>query len=99
MVRKMSADTATRPAPVDDLLFAGQILEAMTAFRAWSGCGLQSAIDGIGERMVDTASAPTRPIVREAIRCHFAVNTCALSLHDRANRIDHRSRRPPGLWR
>lgn len=51
MVRHVSADAAVPPASVDELLFAGRIIEAMSAFREWSGCDLQAAIDGVGERI------------------------------------------------
>ncbi|MEO5898524.1 MAG: hypothetical protein ABIR68_00170 [Ilumatobacteraceae bacterium] len=57
----MSTDAARPPASVDDLLFAGRIIEAMTAFRDWSGCDLQAAIDGIGERIaILKVSSPER---------------------------------------
>ena len=61
MVRNMTTDAATPPASVDDLLFAGRIVEAMAELREWSGCGLQAAIDGIGERIaILKSSAPER---------------------------------------
>ncbi|MEQ1698770.1 MAG: hypothetical protein ABMA25_01610 [Ilumatobacteraceae bacterium] len=57
----MSADAAVPPASVDELLFAGRIIEAMSAFREWSGCDLQAAIDGVGERIaILIASSPER---------------------------------------
>ncbi|MDP2292305.1 MAG: hypothetical protein Q8M22_14035 [Actinomycetota bacterium] len=57
----MTTDSATPPASVDDLLFAGRIVDAITAFREWSGCGLQAAIDGVGERIaILKSSAPER---------------------------------------
>ena len=57
----MPTEPATPPASVDELLFAGRIVEAMTAFREWSGCELQAAIDGIGERIaILKASTPER---------------------------------------
>lgn len=61
MVRKVRDDHSTPPASVDELLFAGRIVHAMTAFREWSGCDLQAAIDGIGERIATLkASSPER---------------------------------------
>ncbi len=60
----MTTDAATPPAAVDDLLFAGRIVEAVTAFREWSGRDLQVAIDGIGERIATLkSSAPERFMV------------------------------------
>ena len=61
MVGNMSTDDAIPSVAIDDLLFAGRIIEAMTAFRDWSGCGLQGAIDGIGERIaILKVSSPER---------------------------------------
>jgi len=61
MVRNMSSDAAVPPASVDDLLFAGQIVEANRAFRDLSGCALQDAIDSTGERIaILKASSPER---------------------------------------
>ena len=61
MVQDMSTDGAATPAAVDDLLFAGRMVEAITAFRDWSGCSLEVAIDGIGERIATLkAIAPER---------------------------------------
>ena len=59
--RSVSTDPATPPVSVDDLLFAGRILEAMTVLREWSGCDLRAAIDGISERIaILKAASPER---------------------------------------